>query len=312
MWLMWRGIRNNNAVLMCRWLHVLSLLIHLCPANEISQELKDEDPHSSQEEFVDVEDNVDSEEDDSELYIVKHNNEAGQLSIKKGEKLKVLQKSENGDLCEVTNVKGEVGWTPTLYIAKLDNLEAKPWFHGNITRAEAELLLSSGIDGSFLVRESESEPGQFSISLRYDGHTFHYRIHTEAERKLFYVFPESKFYTVSELVAHHSKEPDGLPTTLRYPAPNSSKPPIYSTLHAPDQWEMSRSDIEIGQKVHEGQYSEVYKASLKRNQFSLAVKTLKVYTNTVYILRGWGNCVTHSCAYGFAYYYVFGKVCTAY
>ena len=257
--------------------HFSSLLIRLCPANEISQELKDEDPHSSQEEYVDVEGSVDSEEDDSELYIVKHNyttDKAGQLSIKKGEKLKVLQKSENGDWCQVTNVKGEAGWTPTAYIAKFDNLKAKPWFHGNITRAEAELLLSSEIDGSFLVRESESKPDQFSISLRYDGHTFHYRIHTG--RKLFYVIPESKFETVSELITHHSKEPDGLTATLRYPAPNSSKPPIYSTPHEPDQWEIDRLDMEIGKKLHKGQYSEVYKASLKKHKISVAVKTSKV------------------------------------
>ena len=236
---MWRGIQINNAVYMCRCL--VTLLIRLCPANEISQELKDDD--YEEYECISEWGIVDVEEDD-------------------------------------------------------DNLEAKPWFHRNITRAEAELLLGSGINGSFLVRESESKPGHFSISLRYDGRTLHYCIHTDAERKLFYVDPGSTFETISELVAHYSKEPDGFPTTL--------------TPHAPDQWDMSRSDIEIGKKLHEGQYSVVYKASLKRNQFSLAVKTLKVYTNTVYILRGWGNCVTHSCAYGFAYYYVFGKVCTAY
>ena len=197
-----------------------------------------------------LEDLLREEEEDSDLYIVKHD-EAGQLSIKKGDKLKVLQKSENGDWCEVTNVKGEVGWTPTSYIAMLENLKAKPWFHGNITWAEAELLLGSGINGSFLVRESESKPGQFSISLRYDGLTVHYHIFTDAERK-FYVFSESKFETVSELVVHHSKEPDGLTTTLRYPARNPRKLPIYSTPHEPDQWEINRLDIDIGQKLHEG------------------------------------------------------------
>ena len=172
-------------------------------------------------------------------------------------------------------MKGEVGWTPTSYIAMLKNLKAKPWFHGNITWAEAELLLGSGINGSFLVCESKSKPGQFSISLRYDGHTFHYRIFTDAERK-FYVFSESKFETVSELVAHHSKEPDGLITTLRYPAPNSSKLPIYSTPHELDQWEINRFDIDIRKKLHEGQYSEVYKASLKKSKIYVAVKTSKV------------------------------------
>ena len=44
------------------------------------------------------------------------------------------------------------------------------------SRNAAEYLLSSGINGSFLVRESESSPGQRSISLRYEGRVYHYRI----------------------------------------------------------------------------------------------------------------------------------------
>ena len=189
--------------------------------------------------------------------------------------MKVSRKSENGDWCEATSVKGDIGWVPTSYIAKVDSLEKHSWFHGNITRAEAELSLSSGINGSFLVRESESKPGQFSISLRYDGRVFHYRIHFDPQGKC-YVTPESKFDTLAKLVVHHSKNPDGLTTTLHYPAPNPRKPPIYSISHDVDQWELNRSDIEMGQKLGGGQYGEVYKAVLKKQGLYVAVKTFKV------------------------------------
>ena len=185
------------------------------------------------------------------------------------------RKSENGDWCEATSAQGEIGWVPTSYIAKVDSLEKHSWFHGNITRAEAELCLSSGINGSFLLRESESKPGQFSISLRYDGRVFHYRIHFDAQNKC-YVTPESKFDTLAKLVVHHSKNPDGLTTTLHYPAPNPRKPPIYSISHDVDQWELNRSDIEMGQKLGGGQYGEVYKAVLKKQNLYVAVKTFKV------------------------------------
>lgn len=42
------------------------------------------------------------------------------------------------------------------------------WYLGNITRNDAEaLLLKDGNpDGAFLVRMSESTPGEFSISVR--------------------------------------------------------------------------------------------------------------------------------------------------
>ena len=55
-------------------------------------------------------------------------------------------------------------------------LQAHSWYHGPISRNNAEFLLSSGINGSFLVRESESSTGQKSISLRYEGRVYHYRI----------------------------------------------------------------------------------------------------------------------------------------
>ena len=42
------------------------------------------------------------------------------------------------------------------------------WFHPNITGLEAEqLLLTRGVHGSFLARPSKSNPGDFTLSVRY-------------------------------------------------------------------------------------------------------------------------------------------------
>ncbi len=223
--------------------------------------------------------NTQNDPTDPDIYIAKHDystDQPGQLSIRKGEKLKISRKSENGDWCEGTNSTGEIGWVPASYIAKVNSLEKHSWFHGNITRAEAELSLSSGINGSFLVRESESKPGQYSISLRYDGRVFHYRIHTDPPTAHYFVTPESKFENLPELVVHHSKNPDGLTTVLHYPAPNPRKPPIYSLSHEVDEWEVNRSDIDMGAKLGGGQYGEVYKAVIKKRGISVAVKTFRV------------------------------------
>uniref|UniRef100_A0A3Q2SPV7 protein-tyrosine-phosphatase n=1 Tax=Fundulus heteroclitus TaxID=8078 RepID=A0A3Q2SPV7_FUNHE len=39
------------------------------------------------------------------------------------------------------------------------------WFHPNISGVEAEnLLLTRGVDGSFLARPSKSNPGDFTLS----------------------------------------------------------------------------------------------------------------------------------------------------
>ena len=41
------------------------------------------------------------------------------------------------------------------------------WFHARITGHDAEsLLLERGSDGSFLVRPSQSNPGDFTLSVR--------------------------------------------------------------------------------------------------------------------------------------------------
>lgn len=41
------------------------------------------------------------------------------------------------------------------------------WFHAGLSGQEAEkLLLAEGKHGTFLVRESQSTPGQFAISVK--------------------------------------------------------------------------------------------------------------------------------------------------
>lgn len=56
------------------------------------------------------------------------------------------------------------------------SLSAYPWFHGAVSRHAGEQLLRSGITGSYLVRESESSPGQLSVTVRHLGRVYHYRI----------------------------------------------------------------------------------------------------------------------------------------
>jgi len=80
--------------------------------------------------------------------------------------------------------------------------------------------------------------------------------------------PESKFETLAQLVAHHSKLSDGLCMVLRHPIPNPRKPPLHS-------WELDRSDIEMGQRLGVGLFGTVYKALLK-GKTTVAVKRFKV------------------------------------
>ncbi|KAL4623313.1 tyrosine-protein kinase ABL1-like isoform X1 [Arapaima gigas] len=201
------------------------------------------------------------------------------LSITKGEKLRVLGYNHNGEWCEAQTKNGQ-GWVPSNYITPVNSLEKHSWYHGPVSRSAAEYLLSSGINGSFLVRESESSPGQRSISLRYEGRVYHYRINTASDGKL-YVSSESRFSALAELVHHHSTVADGLITTLHYPAPKRNKPTVYGVSPSYDKWEMERTDITMKHKLGGGQYGEVYEGVWKKYNLTVAVKTLKEDTMEV-------------------------------
>ena len=197
---------------------------------------------------------------DAQLYIALYDFQArgeNQLSLKKGEIVRVIAFNQNGEWYEVQNQNGEIGWSPSSYITMLHSLEKFTWYHGPINRGNSEFLLSSGINGSFLVRESESSPGQRSISLRYEGRVYHYRINEDNQAKV-YVTAECKFDSLAELVEHHSKHADGLITQLVYPAPKRTDK---NELHQSstfcfssdiDEWEIDRTEIVMKHKLGSG------------------------------------------------------------
>lgn len=50
------------------------------------------------------------------------------------------------------------------------------WFHGSITRDEAENLLQPREDGLFLVRESTNFPGDYTLCVCFQSKVEHYRV----------------------------------------------------------------------------------------------------------------------------------------
>ncbi|KAA0200920.1 Tyrosine-protein kinase [Fasciolopsis buskii] len=154
-------------------------------------------------------------------------------------------------------------------------LDAEKWYHGAIQRSYAEYLLNSGITGSFLVRESESKPGQLTISLRYEGRIYHYRINRD-DGGLFYVTESTKFSSITDLVRHHEKQADGLACTLLYPAAKRDKTSMELGMNLEiDIWEIDRTEIIMKHKLGSGQYGVVYEALWKPYNILVAVKTLK-------------------------------------
>lgn len=80
------------------------------------------------------------------------------------------------------------------------------WFHGHLSGKEAEkLILDKGKNGSFLVRESQSKPGDYVLSVRTDDKVTHVMIRCQDNK--YDVGGGEKFSSLSELIEHYKKNP---------------------------------------------------------------------------------------------------------
>uniref|UniRef100_A0A8C9WA45 Tyrosine-protein kinase n=1 Tax=Scleropages formosus TaxID=113540 RepID=A0A8C9WA45_SCLFO len=131
------------------------------------------------------------------------------LSFQKGDKLKILH--ENGDWWLAKSlVTGEEGYIPSTYVAKLDTLDVERWFFKHMSRKDAErlLLVPANKVGSFLIRESETTKGAFSLSIKDmvpgEGSVVkHYKIRS-LDNGGFYIAPKVTFPSLQELVKYYS------------------------------------------------------------------------------------------------------------
>ena len=60
---------------------------------------------------------------------------------------------------------------PPQSVAMAEQLRGEPWFHGKLSRREAEALLQ--LNGDFLVRESTTTPGQYVLTGLQSGQPKH-------------------------------------------------------------------------------------------------------------------------------------------
>ena len=85
------------------------------------------------------------------------------------------------------------------------------WYFGAIDRKEAEKLLmdTANASGSFLVRESKSSPGSYSLSIRDAQKVSHHKIQ-KLDGGEYFLLRQFTFASIPELIEHYSKQSDGL------------------------------------------------------------------------------------------------------
>ena len=120
-----------------------------------------------------------------------------ELSFKKNAVLKVLDTAEEKGWYRA-ELDGREGLIPNNYV----RMKAHEWYRGGITRAKAEEVLAhQPNDGAFLIRDCESTPGDFSLSVKVGGGVEHFKVLRDRAGKYFLWFV--KFNSINQLVQHH-------------------------------------------------------------------------------------------------------------
>ncbi|XP_068186206.1 cytoplasmic protein NCK2a [Antennarius striatus] len=151
-----------------------------------------------------------------------------ELNFEKGEVMEVVEKPDNDpEWWRCRNSRGMVGLVPKNYVMVLDERPDAPtssslqkrhvvparsgkfagrdWYYGNITRHQAECILNErGEEGDFLIRDSESSPSDFSVSLKAASKNKHFKVqHSDGV----YCIGQRRFDSMDELVEHYKKAP---------------------------------------------------------------------------------------------------------
>ncbi|XP_075454724.1 tyrosine-protein kinase Blk [Ascaphus truei] len=196
------------------------------------------------------------------------------LQLRKGEKLEIITYNEDWWFAKSV-LTGKEGYIPSNFVSPLDSLEMQTWYFKKIGRkdAERELMAPGNKLGSFLIRDSETTQGTFSLSVRDNDPTLgdltkHYQIRT-LDAGGYYISPRNTFSSLQELVQHYSKKADGLCSKLTQPC----QPQPQSQWGA-DEWEIPRESLKLVKKLGAGQFGEVWMGFYK-NKVKVAIKTLK-------------------------------------
>ncbi|XP_029369311.1 tyrosine-protein kinase Fgr isoform X1 [Echeneis naucrates] len=189
------------------------------------------------------------------------------LTFQKGEKFQIINNTE-GDWWEARSLDtGNSGYIPSNYVAPVDSIQAEEWYFGKMGRKDAErqLLGYGNQRGTFLIRESETTKGAYSLSIRdWDDnkgdHVKHYKI-----RKLdnggYYITTRSQFDTVQQLVEHYTERAAGLCCRLIGSCKRGIPKLADLSVKTKDIWEIARETLQLIKKLGNGQFGEVWMGS---------------------------------------------------
>ncbi|XP_025873212.1 GRB2-related adapter protein 2 [Vulpes vulpes] len=117
-----------------------------------------------------------------------------ELSFHTGDVLKILSNQEEWFKAELGS---QEGYVPKNFI----DIQFPEWFHEGLSRHQAENLLMGKEVGFFIIRASQSSPGDFSISVRHEDDVQHFKV--MRDNKGNYFLWTEKFPSLNKLVDYY-------------------------------------------------------------------------------------------------------------
>ncbi|XP_063169438.1 tyrosine-protein kinase BTK isoform X1 [Candoia aspera] len=202
------------------------------------------------------------------------------LDLRKGEEYLILEESSES-WWRAQDQNGKQGYIPSNYVSETrDSLEIFEWYLKNITRRQAEeLLKKEGKDGGFIVRDSVSKTGKYTVSVfakssgESQGTIRHYVVCSTSQNKYF-LAEKHHFSTIPELINYHQHNSAGLISRLKYPVSAQQKPAPSTAGLGYGAWEIDLKELTFLKELGAGQFG-VVKHGKWRGQYDVAVKMIK-------------------------------------
>ncbi|KAF7711174.1 GRB2-related adapter protein 2b isoform X1 [Silurus meridionalis] len=118
-----------------------------------------------------------------------------ELSFRKGDLIKILGTKDDWYRAEK---HGQQGFVPRNYIT----LDCPSWYQEDMSRRTSESTLMPQAIGAFIIRGSQSSPGNFSISVRHESDVQHFKV-LQDNTGHYFLWAE-KFKSLNELVEYYT------------------------------------------------------------------------------------------------------------
>ncbi|KFZ52021.1 Tyrosine-protein kinase BTK, partial [Podiceps cristatus] len=202
------------------------------------------------------------------------------LQLQKGEEYFILEESHL-PWWKARDKNGREGYIPSNYVTETSNsLEIFEWYSKNITRSQAEQLLKEeGKEGGFIVRDSTSKTGKYTVSVYAkspvdpQGMIRHYVVCCTPQNQ-YYLAEKHLFNTIPELITYHQHNSAGLISRLKYPVSQHRKSAPSTAGLGYGSWEIDPKDLTFLKELGTGQFG-VVKYGKWRGQYNVAIKMIR-------------------------------------